>query len=159
MVSITHMLTNISTDDTPEAWILRKNFANCQLSYCSDSCKPEYEWRVESAYNIRRRWTIFTPASKKKSGGISVSSTRPFCFVRGGCFLSPYSILLVCPPFSFPSQTSATPFLPPNPLFGLMELFSQWNQRSWTVATTLTIEYGLLRESREQEDDSQGARN
>lgn len=50
-------------------------------------------------YSTRRGWTIFTLALEKKSGGISVSSTGLFCFVRGGVVFfrrTPFRLFILC---------------------------------------------------------------
>lgn len=101
--------------------------------YCSGRCKPSNangRWRV---YSARRGWTIFTPASKKKSGEISVSSTGLFCFTYTEGLFSFTVLYSIClsPAFA-PQSTYSRPrlaLLTRSPVTWSFSLGR--NQRSW----------------------------
>lgn len=94
------------------AWTSLKRLGELSIfRYCNGRHKPPNangRWRVHST---RRGWTIFTPASEKKSGEISVSSTGLFCFAYTEGLFS-FSVLhSVCLSPAFASQSTCRPRL------------------------------------------------
>jgi len=114
MVSITHVLRSIRTDSTPEAWILRKNSANCQLPYCNNSCKPECEWRVKSAYNI-------TSGVDNIYSCLEEKERRDFCFEHGTLLFRTWRVVFFrCTPFCLFVPCFRSPPSQPSSCFSLL---------------------------------------
>lgn len=133
------------------AWKAWKDSAHCQSLGITTADVNSYESQAVD--------NIYSCSGEK--------GRRDFCFEHGtllfhtrrGCFLSLYSISLVCLSLLRPKPTHSFLFFPPNPFPTFLALFSWRNQRPGKLAAILTIEPGLFRESQEGENDSQGARN